>query len=620
LAFITLLLASTPAVGLEPPTVEWVARWSGYHGEFDSGRTLVLGLSGNVYVTGRGVWTGITGDDFTTISYDSSGNELWVARYDGPVSGDDSALDMEIDSSENTYVTGRSTGRGTMWDYTTVAYDSSGNELWVARYDGPASERDLGTDLAMDASGNIYVTGRSHDESEIWDIATVAYDSAGNELWSARYDSPSGLNAVANDIAVDSFGNVIVTGFSSSMPQIYWWDCDWVTIAYDPSGNELWVETYDGPGNLADMAHAMATDSSGNVYVTGSGTRHGTGTDSGNDVTTVAYDSSGNELWVATYDGPKTIEDTAYDIALDSSGNVYVTGRSDGAGMHWPSDYVTIAYDPSGNELWVARYDGPGDGNDISRSIEVGPFGNIYITGSSSGNETGVDSATIAYDPSGNELWVATYDGGVGNGDGTGDIAIDPYGNVYITGYSMYNDTGADIITIKYASGQAPEPTLDIDPDTLNLRSRGRWITAYIELYDGGDVRDINVDTLLLNETIPAGRWPTAIGDYDEDGILDLMVKFNRSDVQRYIEGLNIPPGGAGRFGYEVTLTLKGTFNDGTSFECSDTIRVLTAERMGVEPSPFSTSAYDGMMRSSADAIQLDIRRTRPILPLPCLF
>jgi len=91
--------------------------------------------------------------------------------------------------------------------------------------------------------------------------------------------------------------------------------------------------------------------------------------------------------------------------------------------------------------------------------------------------------------------------------------------------------------------------TVDIDPDTLNLKSKGRWITAYIELPEGYDVNDINVSTVRLNDTIAAEQHPAEVGDHDEDGIPDLMVKFdrravidrrsradsNRKSLQRYI-------------------------------------------------------------------------------------
>jgi hypothetical protein len=102
---------------------------------------------------------------------------------------------------------------------------------------------------------------------------------------------------------------------------------------------------------------------------------------------------------------------------------------------------------------------------------------------------------------------------------------------------------------------------IDIDPDTLNLKSEGRWITAYIEV-PGYDVSKIDVSSVLLEQTVSAEPRPTGVGDYDSDGIPDLMVKFDRSAVQSIVE-----PG-------NVTLTISGKIN-GLLFEGSDTIRVI---------------------------------------------
>lgn len=112
---------------------------------------------------------------------------------------------------------------------------------------------------------------------------------------------------------------------------------------------------------------------------------------------------------------------------------------------------------------------------------------------------------------------------------------------------------------------------VDVKPEALNLHSKGRWITAYIELPEGYDVADINVSTIMLNDTIPAELRPTAIGDYDDDGIPDLMVKFDRQAVIDLILQ-NYQP--TGRFG-TVTLTITGYLYDGTPFQGTDSIRII---------------------------------------------
>jgi predicted GH43/DUF377 family glycosyl hydrolase len=108
---------------------------------------------------------------------------------------------------------------------------------------------------------------------------------------------------------------------------------------------------------------------------------------------------------------------------------------------------------------------------------------------------------------------------------------------------------------------------IDIDPNTLNLKSKGNLVTGYVELPEGYNVADINVSTTVLNSTVPAELTPTAINDYDGDGIPDLMVKFNRTAVSGLILSEGIKYG-------NVTLTVAGQLNDGTMFEGSDVIRV----------------------------------------------
>ena len=117
--------------------------------------------------------------------------------------------------------------------------------------------------------------------------------------------------------------------------------------------------------------------------------------------------------------------------------------------------------------------------------------------------------------------------------------------------------------------------TADVVPNTLNLKSKGKWITCYIELAEGYSVSDIDVSTVMLNDTIPISLLdvpapkpvPTEIGDYDIDGIPDLIVKFSRTMVSELILSKGITHG-------SVTLTITGEV-DGTPFEGSDSIKLV---------------------------------------------
>jgi len=117
--------------------------------------------------------------------------------------------------------------------------------------------------------------------------------------------------------------------------------------------------------------------------------------------------------------------------------------------------------------------------------------------------------------------------------------------------------------------------TVDIHPQALNLRSRGKWITAYIELPEGYHVNDVNVSSIMLNGTIPVEPKPIAIGDYDNNSIPDLMVKFNRAQIIEYIKAnVNMTQLFKERF-MTITLTITGYLNDDTPFQGSDIIRII---------------------------------------------
>jgi len=222
-------------------------------------------------------------------------------------------------------------------------------QQWVARYNGPGNNRDCAKAIAIDDSGNIYVTGESDGNGTERDYGTVKYDANGGQLWAARYNGPGNDYDDAHDIAVDNLGNVYVTG-SDHGDGTGW---DYATIKYDPNGNQLWIARYSGPGNEVDSAQAIALDDSGNVYVTGTSSL----SPSEWDCVTFKYDQQGDEVWRATYHEPNR-GNFGYDIVLDGAGNVYVGGDSGvvllGA-MNY--DYLTIKYDTNGNQAWVAKYD-----------------------------------------------------------------------------------------------------------------------------------------------------------------------------------------------------------------------------------------------------------------------
>lgn len=340
----------------------------------------------------------------------------WTQRYDG--GNMDYACGIAIDTSGNVYVTGRK-NNGSNYDYFTIKYDSAGNTIWTQQYDSGSS--DYGNGIAVDSSDNVYVTGRKQAGFN-QDYFTIKYDSSGNTIWTQRYDG--GGNDYAHAIAVDTSHNVYVTGYK---PGNVNFDC--FTIKYDSIGNTIWTQGYDG-GFGEDRGNGIAVDTGGNVYVTGDMNPGGL-----DDCFTIKYDSAGNTIWTQYYDGGSW--DVGQGVAVDTSGNVYVTGIKDNGGNN---DCFIIKYDSSGNTIWTRQHGGPGD--DRGNGIAVDTSGNIYVTGNKSDGGN-LDYFTIKYDSEGNTVWTQQYNGL--NFDMGQGIAVDTSDNVYVTG-----DNNNDYFTIKY--------------------------------------------------------------------------------------------------------------------------------------------------------------------------
>jgi hypothetical protein len=446
----------------------WVARYDGAGHDNDSAFAITVDGAGNIIVTGSSVGSGTT-NDFATIKYDTNGNQLWVARYDGPVNGNDYARAMAVDNTDNVYVTGLSEGFGTGFDIATIKYDTNGNQLWVARYKGSTPDQGLPSAIVLDGIGNVYVTGTSRGSDTGNDYSTIKYDSNGNELWAARYNGSDNSDDSTSAIALDRAGNVLVTGRSFAFP-----GDDYATVKYDANGNKVWVARYNGPDEWLDSATALALDNTGNVYVTG---LSGPPFSFDSEMATVKYDTSGHQLWVARYQGADSFFNRGLALALDKTGNVYVAGDSfDGADL----GYAIVKYDAVGNQLWVAHYTCPGGDGDAPFAIIMDSAGNVYVTGVCDRNSSVSDYATVKFDANGTRLWAARYNGSGFGRDFANAIAVDRGGNVYVTGWSG-TYPNRDYATVKYGQTAVAGAPVIITPPRNQTVSAGADATLGVE-------------------------------------------------------------------------------------------------------------------------------------------
>jgi hypothetical protein len=420
-------------------TQEWISRYNGPGNQEDIGTSIALDGSGNVYVTGQS-WE--TERDYATIKYNSAGVQQWVQRYNGPGNNQDVATSIAVDAVGNVYVTGFSTGNGTSFDYCTIKYNTSGVQQWVQRYNGTDNNDDMAFSIVVDGSGSIYVTGGGMElgPDPDFDYVTIKYNSVGVQQWIQKYAGPGDGTDFAYQIAVDVSGNVYVTGGGSGP------NWDYATIKYNSSGVQQWIALYNGQGNGEGSAYSIAVDGSGFVYVTGASVGSGTNFD----YTTIKYNSSGAQQWVARYNSSSNISDIGHSLKVDGTGNVFVTGESEIS--ETDRDYTTLKYNSSGVQQWVSKYNGPKNTIGLLwfSKLVIDNSENSYVTAYSKGSGISKGYATIKYNSSGIQQWIQTY---YGPADSAGimSIALDNSGNVYITGTSLGIGTDDDYSTIKYS-------------------------------------------------------------------------------------------------------------------------------------------------------------------------
>ena len=424
-----------PALLHAQPDTTWVRRYDGTEHYYDYVAASAVDRWGNVYVTGYTSDTG-THQDYITIKYRPNGDTAWARTYNGPGNDLDMAHAVAVDSAGNVFVTGQSQGSGTGGDFATIKYDSLGTSLWVSRYNSPNDTDDRAYGIALDRTGDCYVTGWSLSPVSGPDYLTVKYGPGGDTLWSRRYDGGSNGDDEAGAVVVDSAGNAYVTGGNFDDSYI-------ATVKYSPSGTQLWATQVPG------WAEAIALGSSGKVYVTG-GCNSPTGAE---DFLTVAYDAvSGDTAWTATYDGPAHDNDNAEAVAVGASGRIYVTGYSTRDTVDWNQDFLTISYEPTGDTAWVRRVleSYPGE-TDYAEAIALDGAERVYVCGYS---QDSVNSLmAVSYDADGAWRWLARY---IGPGGGGGEwTTVNTFGSnaVYFAGYSYGDASMADCTVAKYGPG-----------------------------------------------------------------------------------------------------------------------------------------------------------------------
>lgn len=556
----------------------------------DNGQHVVVDANGNSYITGyyKGIsdfdpGTGtlnltsvfasasVYSYDIFLTKYNASGDLVW-AKSMGGTSQNDQAFKMALDSSGYVYITGIFGSTGMTADFdpgsgTTLLTSKGSNDGFVAKYDtagnfiwargiGSASS-DYAYDVALDPSGNVYVTGNFTDTLLMFDTGTVntynvvlpsasntffaKYTSAGNLVWAKAIGGAG--TASGSTLVCDHFGHLYVSGSLTStidfdpgpgtVDLTASGGSDVFYAKYDTSGNYIWAKTVGSAGS--EIPLKIKTDPGGlNIYITGTftgtadfdpGTNVNNLTSLGNtDIFLAKYDSSGNYVWANGFGG--TSLDRAFDIAIANNGQVYLTGFfrqtvdfDPGAGTAIlasttlsTADVFVAKYDASGNYLWAGQMGGTG--TDLSAGIAKGAEGDLYVTGYYSG--------TADFDPS-----ASTFN--IGSVGGSSDVFL-----VKLTdgcpSFSSFSQTSCDSFSFNNNTYTVSGTYVDT---FISASSCDSFVTMYLTINTSTHVTPVVIedcDSVTFNGTsyTSTGIYTqtyTSINDCDSVLTYDITIK-----------------------------------------------------------------------------------------------
>ncbi len=362
--------------------------WATYYGGGGSTmpRNVATDAAGNVYLVGQtfstdsiafggfqNTYGGGEWDAFL-VKFDANGNRLWATYYGG--SGDDEAFGVATDTAGNVYLAGftndsttgiasggfQNTYGGGNYDAFLVKFDSNGNRLWGTYYGGEYN--DWGRSVSTDASGNVYLTGYTTSTTGIAsggfqntiggneDAFLVKFDASGNRLWATYYGGSETDEGYG--VTTDAAGNVFLAGWTRTLTGLaspggfqtiagggY---SDAFLVKFNGAGHRLWATYYGGTD--MDQGWGVATDKTGNVYLTGTtnsstniasggfqdtyGGSAGTGT--GGEPFLTEFNTNGYHFCGTYFGGMTPVNQSS--IAIDAAGYVYIASHtSDSSGI-----------------------------------------------------------------------------------------------------------------------------------------------------------------------------------------------------------------------------------------------------------------------------------------------
>lgn len=413
-------------------------------------------------------------------------------RILGATSGGVQVKSITSDPNSNVYITGQAGGNVDgqaitgFYDLFVSKYNSSGSKQWT-RLLGVAGDQTIAYGITADSSGNIYTVGSTNGalDGETFtgtpdfadrNLFIVKYDTIGNKIWTRLLGIAGGTSALS--VTNDNVGNIVLTGTTVSGldgQTFAGGGLGYFIVKYNTSGTKLWTKVFAGP-----IPAGIACDSIGRIYLTGYTTNmttmDGVAVNGTNDAFLIQFDANGNKAWTKLT-GAIGKDTRSNGITTDSSGNIYLTGSTNGSiddqiKSGGVLDLLIIKFDSSGNRVWTRQVGFTGNPFAVSNKtstgmgVKVGKDQELYVTGFTNGNldnQTHSDPTSdrknlflTKYDFNGTKVWTSIA-GQKGYISESYSITTDPQGHPYLTGYTngplngeSLAGSGSNLFVIKY--------------------------------------------------------------------------------------------------------------------------------------------------------------------------
>jgi uncharacterized delta-60 repeat protein len=423
------------------------------------------------------------GLDYLTMKFDRSLSQLWNSRYDSAQNGLDVPTCLFINSNNDVLVSGHSElfyaqSGGNINSIFTIKYPSTGESFtWEDQFNGPGGIDDRATAISSsaDANNNIAVVGYGKNAQNNQDIYLIKYLANGTRAWIPVIIDKLG-DDIPSAVVFDKNGDIFITGTSHNGSNL-----DIYTAKYNgATGALIWEDLYNG-GYGDDQGLALAIDPVGNPYVTGFVTT----ASNGRDFYTIKYDganvASKRRLWGNPYDGPAHGNDWAAAISVDPIDGSTVTVAGTRSTRNNDHDFHVIRYNANGDEDWSKTILRP-DTDEELKSMSADLSGNIFVAGSTT-DWTNTSALAFRIKNDGTilegtavpsiEEWT-TEPNSEGYMAEASSVAVNRLGEAFMAGYSENESLNADYLVFKM-SGDTLQPPYPVTTSTSSSSVTLNW-------------------------------------------------------------------------------------------------------------------------------------------------